>query len=117
MQTAKGPVVIGGDWNLAPQAKDVHDPKRLDGSPGFTPEERSWMKAREQEGWVEVFRHLHPDEEDVFSWWSMRSGAFDRNKGWRIDFWMTNTSERLVSVDYQRDFRFSDHAPVRLHFS
>jgi exodeoxyribonuclease-3 len=117
MRTANGPVVLGGDWNLAPRAVDIHDPKRLDGTPGFTEAERSWMAAMESEGWVEGFRHVNPNDFGVYSWWSMRSGAFERNKGWRIDHWVTNRSDRVQSVDYLRDCRFSDHAPVRLRWS
>lgn len=117
LQSIQGPVVLGGDWNLAPAAGDVHDPKRLDGTPGFTPEERAWMASIEAEGWVDAFRHVNPGATEVYSWWSMRSGAFDRNKGWRIDHWVTNRPERVQSVDYLRDCRFSDHAPVRLRWS
>lgn len=117
MQNEKGPVVFGGDWNLAPTPLDVHDPKRLDGTPGFTAAERQWMAAREQEGWVDAFRYRNPEAAAVYSWWSLRSGAFDRNKGWRIDHWVTNVPDRVLSVHYERGCRFSDHAPVRLHFS
>ena len=117
LRSLQGPMVLGGDWNLAPSEFDVHDPKRLDGTPGFTPEERSWMAANELEGWVEGFRHLNRNAREVYSWWSARSGAYDRNKGWRIDHFVTNCPERVQSVDYLRDCRFSDHAPVRLRWS
>jgi exodeoxyribonuclease-3 len=117
LRSLQGPTVLGGDWNLAPSEFDVHDPKRLDGTPGFTPEERSWMAANELEGWVEGFRHLNRNAREVYSWWSARSGAYDRNKGWRIDHFVTNCPERVQSVDYLRDCRFSDHAPVRLRWS
>jgi len=111
------PTVLGGGWILAPIESDVHDPKRLDGTPGFTPEERSWIASIESMGWVEAFRRLNPGAREVFSWWSARSGAFDRNKGWRIDHWITNCPNRVQSVEYLRDLRFSDHAPVRLRWS
>ena len=117
LRSLQGPTVLGGDWNLAPSEFDVHDPKRLDGTPGFTPEERSWMAAIEFEGWAEGFRHLNRNAREVYSWWSARSGAYDRNKGWRIDHFVTNCPERVQSVDYLRDCRFSDHAPVRLRWS
>ncbi len=117
LRSLQEPTVLGGDWNLAPSEFDVHDPKRLDGTPGFTPEERSWMAAIECEGWAEGFRHLNRNAREVYSWWSARSGAYDRNKGWRIDHFVTNCPERVQSVDYLRDCRFSDHAPVRLRWS
>lgn len=117
MRTQSGPVVLGGDWNLAPGHLDVHDPKRLDGTPGFTNEERTWMAALAAEGWVDAYRNLNPSEPEVYSWWSMRSGAYDRNKGWRIDHWVTNDAKKVVSVDYLKELRFSDHAPVRLRWS
>lgn len=114
---AQGPVVIGGDWNLAPTALDVHDPKRLNGTPGFTPEERQWFAAQLAAGWVDAFRVRNPDSAEVYSWWSARSGAYDRNSGWRIDHWVTNCPERVLYADYVREARFSDHCPLRLRWS
>jgi len=117
LQSLQGPVVLGGDWNLAPVTSDVHDPKRLDGTPGFTLEERAWMASIKAEGWVEAFRHGNPNSAEVYSWWSARSGAYERNKGWRIDHWVTNSVNRVDTVEYLTDIRFSDHAPVRLRWS
>jgi exodeoxyribonuclease-3 len=112
-----GPAVVGGDWNLAPAAADVHDPRRLDGQPGYTPEERAWFAALAERGWVDAFRVKHPQSADVYSWWSMRSDARARNKGWRIDHWVTNAPERIEAVSYDALARFSDHAPLRLRWS
>jgi exodeoxyribonuclease-3 len=112
-----GPTVVGGDWNLAPASADVHDPRRLDGQPGFTPEERAWFAAMAERGWVDAYRAKHPQSADVYSWWSMRSDARARNKGWRIDHWVTNAPERVEAVSYDALARFSDHAPLRLRWS
>jgi exodeoxyribonuclease-3 len=109
--------VVGGDWNLAPGAADVHDPRRLDGQPGYTPEERAWFAALAERGWVDAFRAKYPQSADVYSWWSMRSDARARNKGWRIDHWVTNAPERIEAVSYDALARFSDHAPLRLRWS
>lgn len=117
MARQEGPSVLGGDWNLAPSAEDVHDPKRLDGAPGFTKEEREWWQNQRDLGWYDGFRHCHPDASEVYSWWSARSGAHARNKGWRIDHWVTNAPQRVAGVAYASDARFSDHAPMRLHWS
>lgn len=113
----RGPVVLGGDWNLAPAAADVHDPKRLDGQPGFTPEERDWFRAQAEHGWHDAFRLHHPNKAEVYSWWSMRSAARERNKGWRIDHWVTNEPSRVLDASYDALARFSDHAPARLRWS
>lgn len=111
------PTVLGGDWNLAPAAEDVHDPKRLDGQPGFTPEERDWFQGIAERGWHDAFRLHHPDAVEVYSWWSMRSAARERNKGWRIDHWVSNAPSRVQDASYEVLARFSDHAPVRLRWS
>jgi exodeoxyribonuclease-3 len=117
LEAQQGPTVVGGDWNLAPAAPDVHDPRRIDGQPGFTPEERAWFASLAERGWVDAFRHLHPQSADVYSWWSMRADARARNKGWRIDHWVTNAPERAEDVSYDALARFSDHAPLRLRWS
>ena len=117
MAAQTAPVVLGGDWNLAPEARDVHDPKRLDGQPGFTPAERAWFSAQQASGWQDAFRMKHPNAVEVYSWWSMRSAARERNKGWRIDHWVTNAPERVLETSYDALARFSDHAPMRLRWS
>jgi exodeoxyribonuclease-3 len=117
MAAQTAPVVLGGDLNLAPEARDVHDPKRLDGQPGFTPAERAWFAAQQASGWYDAFRMKHPNAVEVYSWWSMRSAARERNKGWRIDHWVTNAPERVLEASYDALARFSDHAPMRLRWS
>lgn len=112
-----GTVVLGGDLNLAPEAIDVHDPLRLDGKPGFCPEERAWFDGIASKGWHDAFRLGHRGEREVYSWWSPRSGSRDRNKGWRIDHWITNAPERVLDASYDGLARFSDHAAMRLRWS
>ena len=117
LERQKGTVVLGGDLNLAPEAIDVHDPLRLDGKPGFSPEERAWFGRIASKCLHDAFRLGRRGEREVYSWWSPRSGSRDRNKGWRIDHWITNAPERVLDASYDGLARFSDHAPMRLRWS
>ncbi len=113
-QGRKGkPVVLGGDYNIAPYPIDLARPKDNEKNPGYLPEERAWMAQFLQSGWTDTWRHLHPDEVK-YSWWSARMGARDRNIGWRIDFHAlaNNHRDRLRSADILNEVRGSDHCPV-----
>ncbi len=107
------PVVLGGDFNIAPYEIDLARPKDNQKSPGFLPEERAWMDAFLREGWVDTWRHLHPGEVK-YSWWSARTGARERNIGWRIDFHVVAEKhrDRLLAADMLNDVFGSDHCPV-----
>lgn len=109
------PVVLGGDFNIAPYEIDLARPKDNTKSPGFLPEERAWMDGFLKSGWTDTWRHLHP-EEAKYSWWSLRSGARARNIGWRIDFHVVpqKHQQRIVAADMLNDITGSDHCPVTL---
>ncbi len=109
------PVVLGGDFNIAPYEIDLARPKDNTKSPGFLPEERAWMDGFLKSGWVDTWRSLHPDEAK-YSWWSARTGARARNIGWRIDFHVVakKHQQRVVAADMLNDVFGSDHCPVTL---
>lgn len=108
-------LLICGDYNICHQAIDIHDPVRNKNSSGFLPEEREWMTQFLSDGFIDTFRHLNK-EADQYSWWSYRSAARERNKGWRIDYHMLteNLIDKLQSADILQDVKHSDHCPVKI---
>lgn len=113
---AQKPVVYCGDLNVAHEEIDLANPKTNHENPGFTDEERGKMSELLAEGFVDTFRHFHPDEAGQYSWWSYRMRARERNVGWRIDYFIV--SERLVprleSASIHQEITGSDHCPVEL---
>jgi len=113
---ARKPVIICGDLNVAHQEIDIKNAKSNHGNSGFTAEERSCMTLLLESGFVDSFRHLHPDRTDAYSWWSFMPKVRERNVGWRIDYFLV--SERLASkiADARIDSAImgSDHCPVAL---
>ncbi|MFX5949046.1 exodeoxyribonuclease III, partial [Acinetobacter baumannii] len=80
-------IIVTGDYNIAHEAIDIHDPKGNKNSSGFLPEEREWMTKFLASGWIDSFRHLHPTTTGAYSWWSQRFPSVRlQNKGWRIDY-------------------------------
>jgi exodeoxyribonuclease-3 len=108
-------LLICGDYNICHEAIDIHDPVRNKNSSGFLPEEREWMTAFLNDGFVDTFRHLHKEPRQ-YSWWSYRAAARERNKGWRIDYHMLteNMLDKLKSADILQDVKHSDHCPVKI---
>ncbi|MGJ3233393.1 exodeoxyribonuclease III [Marivirga sp.] len=108
-------LLICGDYNICHQPIDIHDPVRNKNSSGFLPEEREWMTEFLNDGFIDTFRHLNK-EPDQYSWWSYRSAARERNKGWRIDYHMLseNLLHKLQSADILQDVKHSDHCPVKI---
>lgn len=109
-------LILCGDYNIAHEEIDIHDPKGNKKSSGFLPEERAWMTRLLDDGWVDTFRVFHP-EPHRYSWWSQRFPSVRlNNKGWRIDY--INVTEplrnRLQDADIWPDVKHSDHCPVYL---
>jgi exodeoxyribonuclease-3 len=109
-------LILCGDYNIAHEEIDIHDPKGNKKSSGFLPEERNWMTRFFDGGWVDSFRLLHP-EPHRYSWWSQRFPSVRlNNKGWRIDY--INVTEGLSKyikdADIFPDVKHSDHCPVYL---
>lgn len=107
-------VIFVGDVNTAHQPIDLARPKDNLKTSGFLPEERAHLDEWVRHGWVDSFRHLHPDAVGAYSWWTLRSGARERNIGWRIDYVFIH--ERLLSrlrrAGIAANVRGSDHCPV-----
>ena len=112
----KKPVVVCGDLNVAHQEIDLKNPKSNRKNAGFTDEERAkftqWLNA----GFTDTFRHFYPDQKDIYSWWSYRFKAREKNAGWRIDYFVTSASlnDKLVDAKIHTDVLGSDHCPVEL---
>ncbi|MGN1246299.1 MAG: exodeoxyribonuclease III [Muribaculaceae bacterium] len=113
---SRKPVIVCGDLNVAHQEIDLKNPKTNRMNAGFTDEERGRMTTLLGAGFIDTFRHLHPTQEGVYSWWSYRFRAREKNVGWRIDYFLT--SERLAprvrEANILTDVMGSDHCPVEL---
>lgn len=114
-KTGKG-IVVCGDVNTAHKEIDLARPKENQKVSGFLPIERAWMDTLVNAGYIDTFRHFHPDKPDEYSWWNMRSAARERNVGWRIDYFFVNTEmeDRLVDAHIHQSVMGSDHCPVSL---
>ena len=112
----KKPVILCGDLNVAHREIDLKNPKTNRKNAGFTDEERAKMTALLQEGFTDTYRYFYPDREGVYSWWSYRFKAREKNAGWRIDYFITSKSleSRIVSAAIHTDVFGSDHCPVEL---
>ncbi|MDG1958764.1 MAG: exodeoxyribonuclease III [Candidatus Binatia bacterium] len=117
---AGDPLVLCGDFNICPTPLDSHGGEGADGNIFHTTAERDRVTTLLGWGFTDLYRHLHPDEQ-TFSWWDYRAGAFPRNRGLRIDFLLGTPAvqERVLHVETDRDYRkkkdelsASDHAPV-----
>lgn len=113
---SKKPVVLCGDLNVAHNEIDLKNPKTNRKNAGFTDEERGKMTALLDSGFVDTYRHFNPDKEGIYSWWSYRFKAREKNAGWRIDYYIVSSrfSDRLVSADIHTEIFGSDHCPVEL---
>ena len=110
------PVIISGDLNVAHQSIDLKNPKNNERNAGFTIEERDKFSALLDAGFIDTFRLLYPEQEEVYSWWSYRFKARERNVGWRIDYWLVSDElkHRVVDSSIESEVLGSDHAPVSL---
>ncbi len=110
------PVVYCGDLNVAHKEIDIKNPKTNRRNAGFTDEERGKMDQAIEAGFVDTFRYFYPDTADVYSWWSYRFKARERNAGWRIDYFMASEALRsnLKGARIHGDVMGSDHCPVEL---
>ena len=113
---AKKPVILCGDLNVAHQEIDLKNPKTNRQNAGFTDEERGKMTELLESGFTDTFRHFYPDLENVYSWWSYRFKAREKNAGWRIDYFITSKrlDEKLTDAKIHTDIFGSDHCPVEL---
>ncbi len=115
-QEAVKPVVLCGDLNVAHQPIDLKNPKTNLRNAGFTQEERDKLTALMDSGYIDTFRHFHPDEAGAYSWWSYRFHAREKNAGWRIDYFLASRAleDRLTGACIHPEVMGSDHCPVEL---
>ena len=112
----KKPVVVCGDLNVAHKEIDLKNPKTNRKNAGFTDEEREKFTTLLDNGFTDTFRHFHPDMTDIYSWWSYRFRAREKNAGWRIDYFVCSErlNDNLESAKIHTDILGSDHCPVEL---
>lgn len=110
------PVVFCGDLNTSHRAIDLARPKANENTTGFLPEERAWIDRYVEAGYVDSFRHLHPEREGAYTWWSMPMRARERNVGWRLDYFFVaqEMMDRVEDARILPDVMGSDHCPVEL---
>ena len=112
----KKPVIVCGDLNVAHQEIDLKNPKSNKRNAGFTDEERGKFQELLDAGFIDTFRYFHPDQCDIYSWWSYRFKARERNSGSRIDYFVTSQrlAPQLASAKIHTEIFGSDHCPVEL---
>lgn len=113
------PVIYCGDLNVAHREIDLKNPKTNRRNAGFTDEEREKFGNVLESGMIDTFRFFNPDQKDIYSWWSYRFHAREKNSGWRIDYFVASEAlkDRLVSAGIHTEIFGSDHCPVELVIS
>ena len=113
---ARKPVIVCGDMNVAHQEIDLKNPKTNRGNAGFTDEERQKFGQLLAAGFTDTFRYFYPEATGVYSWWSYRFRAREKNTGWRIDYFLVSDRLRpqLRSAAIHTDIFGSDHCPVEV---
>ena len=114
----KKPVIFCGDLNVAHKEIDLKNPKTNHHNAGFTDEERGKMTQLLDAGFIDTFRYFYPDKTDIYSWWSYRFKAREKNAGWRIDYFIVSEDfkDRIKGASIHTDIFGSDHCPVELDF-
>lgn len=112
----KKPVIFCGDLNVAHREIDLKNPKTNRNNAGFTDEERAKFTQLTEQGFVDTYRYFYPDQEGVYSWWSYRFRAREKNAGWRIDYFLVSEclKDRLQDAKIHTEVFGSDHCPVEL---
>jgi exodeoxyribonuclease-3 len=113
-------LVICGDWNIAHKEIDLKNWKSNQKNSGFLPEERAWLtRLLDEQGWVDVYRRLHPDTTgEAYTWWSNRGQAWANNVGWRIDYHVATPgiAAKAHTASIYKEQRFSDHSPLIISY-
>ena len=116
------PVILCGDLNVAHEELDIFGPKGKDKRAGFTPEERaSFDTFLKNQGFIDTFRHLHP-KQAKYSYWNLRSGAREKNQGWRLDYFVVSQALlqaplKVSASEINDEYHGSDHCPLSLTLS
>ena len=109
-------IIFCGDINTAHHEIDLARPKENEKNTGFLPIERAWLDEVENQGFVDVFRHLFPNETDAYTYWDQKTAARDRNVGWRIDYFFVSPDlvPKIKKTEILADYYGSDHCPIVL---
>lgn len=112
----KKPVIFCGDLNVAHKEIDLKNPKTNRKNAGFTDEEREKFTQLLAAGFIDTFRYFYPEQEGIYSWWSYRFKAREKNAGWRIDYFCVSEclKEKLQDAKIHTEIMGSDHCPVEL---
>ncbi len=108
-------IILAGDYNIAHQEIDIHDPKGNKKSSGFLPEERAWMDSFLKNGWIDSYRKINPTTTGGYSWWTQRFPSVRlQNKGWRIDYLCTTEAlaSSIKAATILPMVKHSDHCPI-----
>ncbi len=109
-------VIVTGDMNVAHKEIDLKNPKTNRKNAGFTDEERQKMTELLEAGFIDTFRYFYPDTEGIYSWWSYRFKAREKNAGWRIDYFLVSDDlkDKIIDAHIHTEIMGSDHCPVEL---
>ena len=113
------PVIICGDLNVAHNEIDLKNPASNHKNPGFTDEERGKFGELLSAGFIDTFRFLYPDRENIYSWWSNFRNARENNSGWRIDYFLVSEKikDKIAAATIEDKIFGSDHCPVTLEIN
>ena len=112
----KKPVIVCGDLNVAHKEIDLKNPKTNRMNAGFTYQEREKFQLLLDSGFIDTFRFFYPDMESIYSWWSYRFKAREKNAGWRIDYFLASErlADKLTGAKIHTEIYGSDHCPVEV---
>ena len=112
------PLLICGDVNIAHTKVDLKNWRSNQRTSGFLPEERRWLTSLLEVGLVDVVRRLAGPETEVYTWWTLRAGARERNVGWRLDYQLATpeVAGKATGFEVRRFPILSDHAPVSVDY-
>lgn len=110
------PVLICGDLNVAHKVIDLKNPKTNRMNAGFTDQEREKFQLLLDAGFIDTFRYFYPEQTNIYSWWSYRFKAREKNAGWRIDYFLASASlaDKLKEAKIHTEIFGSDHCPVEV---
>lgn len=112
-------VIFCGDVNTAHHPIDLARPKENEKNTGFLPEERAWLDTVEAHGWIDIYRYLHPDRKDMYTYWDMKTKARERNVGWRIDYFFVSPTilKHNPKATILLEVLGSDHCPIVFEYT
>lgn len=110
------PVLVCGDLNVAHKEIDLKNPKTNRMNAGFTDQEREKFQQLLDAGFIDTFRFFYPEQTNIYSWWSYRFKAREKNAGWRIDYFLASASlsDKLKGAKIHTEIYGSDHCPVEV---